>query len=85
MEELLTHECGYCLMDVTQDEGVWVDKTGGDCCSGNDSTLVNENGTHEVFSPVEGYDSVCLSYIEHDEDFCALCFHSEDEHTQQQA
>ena len=37
--------CRYCGEALHLDRGVWVDATEGDCCSGDDD-LVNENELH---------------------------------------
>ena len=44
--KLMMGICAYCGVDIAQDEHGYVDRTGGDCCSGDDN-LVNENGMHE--------------------------------------
>ena len=52
-----TPECDFCGEAVHLEEGVWVDATGGDVCSGDDN-LENENEQHapsgdDVCSPPE--------------------------------
>jgi hypothetical protein len=48
-DDSVVTSCSYCGMALHQDaEGVWVDETDGDCCSG-DENLDNENEPHVPF------------------------------------
>lgn len=42
--------CVYCGMALHLDQGVWVDDTEGDVCSGDDD-LTNENEPHKIVTP----------------------------------
>lgn len=77
-----TFTCGYCDQQVEQDShGSWRDVTDGDCCPGNDC---GDNGVHDVFSPVQGHDCVCVSAVldpdYDDPKICLRCFHPTDTH-----
>lgn len=44
--DLWKHYCKFCGESITPDgQGVWVDRTDGDGCSGDDN-LINENESH---------------------------------------
>jgi hypothetical protein len=41
------NQCMFCAETIVEESpGVWVDDTGGDCCTGDKITGENENGTH---------------------------------------
>jgi hypothetical protein len=46
--------CSFCgALCFRDDQGTWVDRTGGDACSGNDEG-VNENESHKVLIDADG-------------------------------